>query len=117
MKTISQMATAFLRNEHGFIITSEFLLIGTVTVLGLLVGISSVRNSVLYELQEIGAVIWKLNQSYTYTGISDGDPLNGGPLTEGGLLEDALDGLEVDPGTTTIIFVDPSVDPNFGSES
>lgn len=114
MTTIKQMAAAFLRNEHGFIITSEFLLSGTVTVLGLLVGISNIRNSVLHELQEIGAVIGKLNQSYTYTGVSDGDPLNGGPSTAGGLLEDALDPPDAPP-TTTLSLVPPS--PGDGNES
>lgn len=116
MNTIKRMATAFLRNEHGFIITSEFLLIGTVTVLGLIVGISNVRNSLLFELQEIGAVIAKLNQSYSYTGVSDGDPLNGGPSTMGGFFRDTLDWLEVDPGTTYISFVDPEFVATAGGE-
>jgi hypothetical protein len=116
MTTIKQMAAAFLRNEHGFIITSEFLLSGTVTVLGLLVGISNIRNSVLYELQEIGAVIGKLNQSYSYTGVSAGDPLNGGPSSEGGLLDDALDPPD-DLATTTLSLIDPAVDPTVGGES
>jgi hypothetical protein len=116
MTTIKQMAAAFLRNEHGFIITSEFLLSGTVTVLGLLVGISNIRNSVLYELQEIGAVIGKLNQSYSYTGVSAGDPLNGGPSTEGGLLDDALDPPD-NLATTTLNLNDPAFDPTVGGES
>lgn len=116
MKTIRQMATSFLRNDHGFIITSEFLLSGTVTVLGLLVGISNIRNSLLFELQEIGAVIGKLNQFYSYTGISDGNPLNGGPSIEGGLLVDTIDPPD-NLATTTLNLIDPSVDATMGGET
>ena len=117
MTTIRQMAASFLRNDHGFIITSEFLLSATVTVLGLLVGISNIRNSLLLELQEIGAVIGMLNQSYTYTGVSAGDPSSGGPVTQGGLFEDTTDDSEnANPGTTDINFEDPFVDANFGGE-
>jgi hypothetical protein len=61
-------------------------------------------------------VIGKLNQSYTYTGVSDGDPLNGGPSTGGGLLEDSLDPAE-SLATTTLNLIDPTVDPTLGGET
>ena len=112
MISLRQMAASFIRNEHGFILTSEFLLSATVTVLGLLVGISNVRNSLLTELQEIAAVVGKLNQSYEYTGVLDDNA-----LTQGGLFADSEDASDP-PGsaTNTLIFEDPDVDPSFGGE-
>jgi hypothetical protein len=112
MMTFRQMAASFIRNEHGFILTSEFLLSATVTVLGLLVGIANVRNSLLYELQEIAAVVGKLNQTYDYTGVLDGDA-----LTQGGLFADSEDASDP-PGlaTNTLNFEDPDLDPSFGGE-
>jgi hypothetical protein len=93
-------------------LTSEFLLSATVTVLGLLVGISNVRNSLLYELQEIAAVVGKLNQSYEYTGVSDSNA-----STEGGLFTDSEDASDpLDPATNDLLFDDPAVDPSFGGE-
>ncbi|MFM7056298.1 MAG: hypothetical protein ACKO2P_05180 [Planctomycetota bacterium] len=116
MRTIRQMATSFIRNEHGYILSSEFLLLATVTVLGLLVGIVSVRDSLLLELQEIADVIGKLNQSYSYTGVSNGDILNGGPSTEGGVFEDTVDESEAAFSTTTLVFYDPFFVSTAGSE-
>jgi hypothetical protein len=112
MMTFRQMAASFIRNEHGFILTSEFLLSATVTVLGLLVGIANVRNSLLYELQEIASVVGKLNQSYDYTGITDDNA-----STDGGLFTDSED--DSDPAgflTEDLDFFIPEFFPDFGGE-
>jgi len=114
MISLRQMAASFIRNEHGFILTSEFLLSATVTVLGLLVGISNVRNSLLYELQEIAAVVGKLNQSYRYTGVEDANA-----LTQGGFFEDSEEATDPpDPRTNTLLFLipDPIVNPGLIGE-
>jgi hypothetical protein len=80
---------AFLCQEEGFVLSSEALLMGTSVVLGLLVGLVSVRDSLVMEFEDFSEAIGFLNQSYTYTGIAG----NGGASsTEGGLLNDSLDG-------------------------
>lgn len=116
MKLITNIFSSFLHDEDGFIITSEFLLIGTVAVLGLLVGIQNIRNSLLYEIEELGAVIGKLNQSYSFAGISKGDVLNGGASTQGGLFQDTIDESEEELSTTTIVLEDPSLFTTSGGE-
>lgn len=79
----------FLRQEEGFVLSSEVLLMGTSVVIGLLVGLVSVRDSLVMEFEDFSEAIGFLNQSYTYTGIAD----NGGASsTAGGLLNDSLDG-------------------------
>ncbi|MEY3173007.1 MAG: hypothetical protein RLZZ436_920 [Planctomycetota bacterium] len=76
----------FIRSEDGFLLSSESLLLGTIAVLGLLVGITSVRDSVVQELGDFAQAIGLLNQSYSFAGVSDASG-----LTQGGLLADTLD--------------------------
>jgi hypothetical protein len=77
---------AFLRNEDGFLLSSEALLIATITIIGLIVGLVAIRDSVVQELGDFGQAIGLLNQSYTYTGVSDLTS-----MTWGGLFVDTLD--------------------------
>jgi hypothetical protein len=90
----------FLRFEDGFILSSESLLLGTIVVVGLLVGIVSIRDSVLLEYDDFSEAIGLLNQSFSYAGVSDASG-----VTEGGLLDDTAD--EDEPGGK-IIVDDPS---------
>lgn len=76
----------FIQSEDGFLLSSESLLLGTIAVLGLLVGITSVRDSVVQELGDFAQAIGLLNQSYSFAGVSDASG-----LTQGGLLADTLD--------------------------
>ncbi|MEY3173597.1 MAG: hypothetical protein RLZZ436_1511 [Planctomycetota bacterium] len=78
----------FIADEEGFILSSEALLIATVAILGLLVGITSVRDSVLTELDDFADAMGFLNQAYSYAGVTDA---GGTASTSGGLLEDTFD--------------------------
>jgi hypothetical protein len=91
---MKNMFTAFVRSEDGFLLSSEALLIGTIAVLGLLVGLVSVRDGVVNELGDFGQAIGLLNQSYTYTGVADTNA-----TTQGGLLADATDTSDAESGT------------------
>jgi len=68
---MKNMFQGFLRSEDGFLLSSEALLIGTIAVLGLLVGLVSIRDAVVQELGDFGQAISLLDQSYTYTGVND----------------------------------------------
>ncbi len=83
---MKNMFQGFLRSEDGFLLSSEALLIGTIAVLGLLVGLVSVRDAVVNELGDFSQAIGLLNQSYNYTGVIDTSG-----TTQGGLLADTLD--------------------------
>ncbi|MFM7059051.1 MAG: hypothetical protein ACKO2P_19245 [Planctomycetota bacterium] len=76
------------------LLSSESLLLGTIVVLGLLVGITSVRDAVVQELGDLSQAIALLNQSYSYTGVSDTNS-----QTAGGLLADSLDNSDAPSGT------------------
>jgi len=76
----------FLHEEDGFIISSELLLLGTIAVVGLLVGLVSIRDSVLLEFDDFSKAVGFLDQSLSYAGVTDG-----AATTEGGLFQDSVD--------------------------
>lgn len=59
------------RNQGGFIVTIELLVLATVLVLGLIVGWTSLRDSVLAELSDLSESIGALDQSYTILGVQN----------------------------------------------
>ena len=61
-----------LKDEAGVIISSELALVGTVGVLGMVVGLESVSTAVTQELTDLSNAYRSLNQSYSYRSISKG---------------------------------------------
>lgn len=60
---------ALWNDERGFIISAELVLIGTLCVLGLITGLTLVRDSVGGELSDFACAIRSLDQSYAYSGF------------------------------------------------
>ncbi len=60
MKTLN----ALLKEEAGFIVSAELVLVSTIAVLGLIVGLSEVALNVNNELEDVGAAFASLHQSY-----------------------------------------------------
>ena len=63
------MLNRFWNDEAGFIVSTELILIATILVIGMLVGLVSVRDQVVQELADVAEAISDIDQSYTYTGI------------------------------------------------
>lgn len=63
--------TAILRrlwnDEQGAVQSIELVLIATVAVIGLVVGLATMRNSLVSEISDSAAAVGALDQSYTYT--------------------------------------------------
>lgn len=55
---------SLLRDERGFVITAELILISTVLVLGLVAALSAVKTAVAGELVDVANAVGSLNQSY-----------------------------------------------------
>ena len=55
-------------DEAGFVVSSELVLVATMLVIGLVVGLTSLRNQVVQELADTGAAIGMISQGYEYTG-------------------------------------------------
>jgi hypothetical protein len=56
------------RNQGGFVVTAELLLVSTVLVLGLLTGMTKLRDQTIAELSDSGSAIGAINQSYEVVG-------------------------------------------------
>ena len=57
-------------DEAGFVVSSELILVGTVAVIGMLVGLAAVRDGVVSELSDVAGAVQDLNQSYSLNGVT-----------------------------------------------
>jgi hypothetical protein len=73
-------------DDAGFIVSVELVLISTIAVIGLLAGLTSVRDGVVCELSDVAGAVQDLNQSYSYNGVVGHSSTNVG--------SDFLDGLD-----------------------
>ncbi len=55
-------------DDQGALIAMEFLFVATILVIGIVVGLSSVKNAVNAELTELANAILALSQGYTISG-------------------------------------------------
>jgi hypothetical protein len=58
------------RDEAGFIVSAELVLVSTIMVIGMVVGLAEVNNGVIEELEDVGSAIGSVNQSYHVSGHS-----------------------------------------------
>ena len=65
LKTVS----ALWNDEAGFLVSAELILVATIAVLSLIVGMSEVAYGVNQELEDVGAAIGAVNQTYCYNGV------------------------------------------------
>jgi len=66
MKVLTQL----WRDELGFIISAELVLVATILVIGMIVGLASLRDQVVQELGDVGAAISQIVQAYSWSGIT-----------------------------------------------
>ena len=87
----------FWSDEAGFIVSAELVLIATILVLGMIVGLVSVRDQVVQELGDIAIAIGVINQSYSFSGITGHTSQTAGSI----LLDtvDVCDESQVDPSS------------------
>ena len=81
-------------DEAGFIVSSELVLVATLLVIGMIVGLTSLRNQVVQELADTGAAIGMISQGYQYYGVEK-------PLvadTDGAGWDDLLDFCQTNDG-------------------
>jgi len=56
--------------DAGFVVSAELVLIATVLVIGMLVGLVTIRDQVLQELADTAASVAQANQSFSYSGLT-----------------------------------------------
>jgi len=57
-------------DESGFIVSAELVLIATILVIGMLVGLVTIRDQVIQELADVADAFSEVDQSYVYSGIT-----------------------------------------------
>ena len=58
------------KDEHGFVISSELVFVATILVIGMVTGLSTVREQVLGELGDVADAISEIDQSYAYSAVT-----------------------------------------------
>ena len=64
------LASRFWNDQHGFIVSAELVLVGTIAVLSMVVGLSEVAMNINNELEDVGSAFGSLSQSYCVQGAS-----------------------------------------------
>jgi hypothetical protein len=57
-------------DELGVVVSAELVLVLTILAIGMIVGLTSLRDQVVQELADVGAAISQLNQSFSFSAIS-----------------------------------------------
>jgi hypothetical protein len=63
------MMKTLWNDEAGVILSAELVLIGTILVLGMIVGLVELQCSIVAELSDLSSAFGNLNQSYTISGF------------------------------------------------
>jgi len=56
-------------DDKGFVVSIELVLIATIAVIGLITGLTAVRDAVVSELSDVAGAVQDINQSYTINGV------------------------------------------------
>jgi len=56
------------QDEHGVILSTEIVIVGSVLVVGLITGMATLQEAVNGELKDLAGAIGSLDQSYSFTG-------------------------------------------------
>ena len=57
------------KKQKGFVLTSELIILSTSMVAALVIGLSTLRDSVTSELEDVAEAIGSLDQSYAFDGL------------------------------------------------
>jgi hypothetical protein len=57
-------------DESGFIVSTDLVLISSILVIGMLVGLVSLRDQVVQELGDVAVAVGNLNQSYSFGAVT-----------------------------------------------
>lgn len=66
-------------DDAGFVVSAELVLVSSIAVLAMIVGLAEVQSGVNQEMEDVGAAVGSINQSYVYRGLaSRGKSANAG---------------------------------------
>jgi hypothetical protein len=68
----------FWTEQDGAILSAEIMMVATILVLGMVVGLKSVRDSVVTELADVAQGMGNVNQSFQFSGVDGHASKSGG---------------------------------------
>ena len=89
--------------KAGFILSAELVMIATILVIGLLVGLVTIRNQMIAELKDTADSIGSLNQSFMFTGTMQQIGASVTAETQGTQYNDAEDVYAGDDAAPTVL--------------
>ena len=75
---MNALLTRLMKEEAGFIVSAELVMIATLGILTMAVGLSEVAFNINNELQDVGRAFGSMNQSFKMQGQSGNRGMNGG---------------------------------------
>ncbi|MBS0209003.1 MAG: hypothetical protein JSS27_08630 [Planctomycetes bacterium] len=66
---LKNATTRLAREQEGAIVSAELMLIATILVIGVIVGLKSVRDSVVSELADVAQGFANIDQSFSFSGV------------------------------------------------
>lgn len=64
-----QLVKRLMRDDAGFVVSMELVLIATILVIGMITGLTAVRDAATSEMSDVAGALQDVNQSYQYHGI------------------------------------------------
>lgn len=65
---MKRLAKSLWQDEHGVILSTEIVIVGSVLVIGLITGMSCLQEAVNAEMEDLAGAIGSLDQSYSFAG-------------------------------------------------
>jgi Flp pilus assembly pilin Flp len=90
---MKKFALRLWRDEAGFVVSTELVLVATIVVIGLITGLTTIRDQVSTELADLADAISEVDQSYSFGAITAH-----ASSTSGTLFDDATDFCEAAGG-------------------
>ena len=67
---MQQLVKQLWRDEAGFVVSTELVLIATIVVIGMVTGLTTVRDAVVTELADVAGAVAEIDQSYSWGAIT-----------------------------------------------
>lgn len=93
---------ALKRKQGGFVLAAELTLMSSIMVAGVTVGMTTLRDSLLAEMEDTAEAIGSLDQSFSYAGVRNG---HGTAAAGGSGFRDAIDTNAGDGDGVGFVFV------------
>lgn len=101
------MLKSLWRDEAGVILSAELVLIGTILILGMIVGLVELQCSLVAELSDLSSAFGNLDQSYRVSGFASYKSYGSVKArTHGASYSDVADACDCD-GNMSIVCSDP----------